>query len=105
MKGTDMDRVQMIDFINNEILPQCKDNGHWLSYGRQMMNDIIKLISKWRIGKSINIKMHPVVIDGALFINGDFLGRIEPKAPRPAFDERAYYIEGKILARQERSEA
>lgn len=96
-----MNRIQMIDFINEKILPQCKDNDHWFSYGRQMMNDIIRLISKWRHGKSINIEMIPEVVDGNLYINGDFLGRIEPKAARPVFDETAYYLEGKILARQE----
>ena len=100
-----MNRREQIDFINEKVLPQCKDLDHWHCYGRQMIKDIIKLISKWRIGKPINIEMKPVVIDGALFMNGDFLGRIEPKAARPAFDERAYYIEGRILARQERSEA
>lgn len=96
-----MNRIQMIDFINEKILPQCKDNDYWFYYGRQMVYDTIKLISKWRIGKNINIEMNPQVIDGDLYMNGDFLGRIEPKAPKAAFDEKSYYIEGKILERQE----
>jgi pheromone shutdown protein TraB len=91
----------MIDFINEKILPECHDNDYWFSYGRYMMNDIIKLISKWRIGKSINIEMNPQVINGVLYMNGEHLGRIEPKAAKTVFDERSYYIEGKILARQE----
>ena len=40
------------------------------------------------------------VDDGCLYANGDFLGRVVP-APSGAFDEKSYYAEGRILARQE----
>lgn len=39
--------------------------------------------------------------NGALFINNNFIKRVEPLPPRVAFDEVAYYIEGKILAQNE----
>lgn len=96
-----MNRKQMIDYINNNILPQCHDKDYWFSYGREMMKEIIKKISGWRLGKNINIEMISRVDDGVLYINGDCLGRIEPKATRAAFNEESYCTEGKILARQE----
>ena len=97
-----MNRLETIDFINEKILPQWKDDDfYWLHNGREVMKKLIKMIAKWRHGKNINIEMNPVVIDGVLYINGDCLGRFAPKAARPPFDERAYYIEGRILARQE----
>jgi hypothetical protein len=97
-----MNRKQMIDFINDEILPQCKNNDYWFSFGREMMKDIIRKISNYRIGKNINMEMKADVIDGVLYINNDCLGRIEPKTPKKPFDEISYNIEGRILARQER---
>lgn len=39
--------------------------------------------------------------NGALFINNNFIKRVEPLPPRVAFDEVAYYIEGQILAQNE----
>lgn len=97
-----MNRVQMIDFINKEILPKCNDTSYWQLYGRIMMKDILQKISKYRIGKNINMEMKADVIDGVLYINNDCLGRIEPKTPKKPFNEESYYIEGCILARQEK---
>ena len=39
--------------------------------------------------------------NGALYINNNFIRRVEPLPPRVAFDEAAYIIEGKILAQNE----
>lgn len=87
-----MDRKDIIDFCNDRIFTQCRN----IDY--QGMIDTIKLVSRWRKGKNINVSMEPVVKDGFLFINGDKVGRIAPKEPTGSFAEESYYYEGRILA-------
>lgn len=93
-----MNRKEIINFCNEKIFTQC--NSALLdAHG---MRDAVKLVQKWRIGKSKNVVMTPCVVDGFLYMNGTPCGRITPKEPRPAFSEYSYYIEGRILSRAER---
>ena len=92
-----MNRKELIVFANVNVFPQVENN----MLDIDGMKEAIRLISKWRIGKPINIKMDAKVNDGFLFMNGEPLGRIAAKAPTSAFNEYEYYMEGRILARQE----
>lgn len=100
-----MNRKQIIDFINNEILPKVSNRWTWkeISSGKEL----IKMVSDYRskqikAGKAnINDKYIASIVDGYLYINNEPVGRIAPKDHRPQFDETSYYYEGKILARQE----
>ena len=93
-----MNRKQMIDFINNEILPTAEISDYdWFYFGKDIIRDMIKGIESWRIGKNVNIEMNARVIDGDLYINGEFVKRVASKLPRKSFDERSYYYEGKCL--------
>ena len=101
-----MNRKYFIDVLNNQILPQINPRYNWpdIMPGR----DIIKILSAYRsqqiqdgtarAGDTLTAK----VIDGFLYLNGEPVGRIAPKDPRPAYDEGAAYWEGRILARQEK---
>lgn len=93
-----MNRKEKIAFCNEYIFPQVR----WDLLDKQGMIEALKLVSNWRVDKPSNIEMKPEVKDGFLFMNGDPLGRIAPKAPRAAISENACYMEGRILARQER---
>lgn len=96
-----MDRRQMIDFINNEILPTAEiSNDDWFCFGKDIMRNIVKAIEKWRIGENINIEMKGEIKDGVLFLNGDAVKRVAPKMPRKVWDESADYWESRILERQ-----
>lgn len=92
-----MNRKELIAFANTNVFPQVENN----VLDIDGMKEAIRLISKWRIGKPINIKTNAKVNDGFLFMNGEPLGRIAAKAPTPVFNEYEYYMEGRILARQE----
>lgn len=92
-----MNRKELIAFANANVFPQVENN----MLDIDGMKEAIRLISKWRIGKSVNTKMDAKVNDGFLFMNGEPLGRIAAKVPKSAFNEYEYYMEGRILARQE----
>lgn len=92
-----MNRKELIAFANANVFPQVENN----MLDIDGMKEAIKLISKWRIGKPVNIKMSAKVNDGFLFMNGEPLGRIAAKVPKLTFNEYEYYMEGRILARQE----
>lgn len=101
-----MDRKYMIEVLNSQILPQV--NSRWSWSDMTPARDIIKMIQGYR-RQQIDTgtarrgdTLTATVCDGFLYINGDPVGRIAPKDPRPAFNEMAYYWEGRILARQER---
>jgi len=97
-----MNRKQMIDFVNYNVLPDAEiPDFEWLAHGREIFIDICKAISKWRIGKPIDIDMDAHVYDGVLWINGKAIKRVSAKMPRQAWSEAAHYWEGRILARQE----
>jgi len=99
--GNKMDRKQIIDFVNEKVLPGAEiDNGDWFYNGKDIFRNIIKAIEKWRIGKNTHIEMDAEIIDGALYINGESVKRVASKLPRMAHDEEAAYWEGRILARQ-----
>ena len=100
-----MTRKDIIDLVNNDILPQVNHSWAW----QDMFvsgKELIKLVIDFRKEqiKSGTAKADDVltanVIDGFLYINNTPIKRIAPKDPRPAFDEYSYYMEGKILARQ-----
>ena len=96
-----MNRRQMIDFINTEVLPGAEiDNGEWLQYGREIFWDILRAIEAWRIGKPIDICMKAHITDGVLVINGTPVKRVAGKLPRVTFSDYCYYIEGKILDKE-----
>lgn len=101
-----MDRKYIIEnVVNGQILPQINSAYTW----RDIIpgKELIKLIIDFRhnqikSGKArIDDTLTAKVIDGYLYINDIPIKRIAPKDPRPAYNEAAYYIEGKILARQE----
>ena len=101
-----MNRKQMIDFINNDILTQI--NSAWTWHDMFVSaKDLVKLVSDYRSSQikagtaKIDDVLNAKVIDGYLYINNTPIDRIAPKDPRPNFDEYSYYIEGRILARQE----
>lgn len=101
-----MNRKDIINFVNNDILSQIDSGITWHDMfvsGREL----IKLVSDYRsrqieAGKArIDDKYTAKVIDGYLYINNEPIARIAPKTPKISFDEYSYYIEGRILARQE----
>lgn len=97
-----MNRKETIIFINEKILPTAEiSNNDWFYMGREIMNKIIKGISKWRHGKPINIDMSAEIKDGVLYINGDLVARVAPKLPRKVWSASADYWENRILTRQE----
>ena len=92
-----MNRKELIAFANANVFPQVENN----MLDIDGMKEAIRLISKWRIGKPVNIKMDATVDDGYLLLNGDPVGRIAPKAPKVGYSAEAEYWERRILARQE----
>lgn len=96
--GCFMNRKEKIEFCNNNIFNQVD-----IRVADSMDRlEVLKMVSDWRKGKPIDIKMTARVDDGFLFINEEPVGRIASKLPRDHyFSEQGYYIEQKILARQE----
>lgn len=93
-----MNRIQMIDFINKEVLPGAEiTDWEWIRYGSEIVEDIIDAISKWRIGKPINVKMECKIRDGVLYINGNSVRRVACRLPRVPFNEAEYYWEGRCI--------
>ena len=92
-----MNRKELIAFANANVFPQVESN----MLDIDGMKEAIRLISKWRIGKPVNIKMNAKVNDGFLFMNGEPLGRIAAKVPKLNLGNESLYWEGRILARQE----
>lgn len=91
-----MNRKQIIDFCNKNIFTQID------SAVSQFLDcwEVVRMVSRWRIGKPVNVPMVARVDDGFLFMNDEPVGRIAPKAPR-TYNAGADYWEGCILARQE----
>lgn len=97
-----MNRREKITFINEKILPTAEiEDWYWLAYGKEVVRNCIKAITKWRMGKDPNIEMNGAIIDGVLYLNGEPVKRVAPKLPRVKFSEEEYVLEGKILARSE----
>lgn len=95
-----MNRKQKINFINDKVLPGAEiEDWYWLSNGREIVSEMVKAITAWRIGKPADIEMDGAVKDGVFFINGEAVKRVAPRLPRVGFDGLDY--EGRILARQE----
>lgn len=95
-----MNRIEIINFINENVLPTAEiELSDWHDFGKDIMWIIIKGFSKWRHGKPLDIEMDAKILDGNLYINGDFVVRVAPKLRRPKYDEEAYYWEGRCLAR------
>jgi hypothetical protein len=92
-----MNRKEMIQFVNENVLPQID----WRYTDKDTPWKTIRLIERYRIGKPMNIKMVARVDDGFLFINDEPLGRIAMKAPKLNLSNESLYWEGRILARQE----
>ena len=90
-----MNRKQIIQFCNENIFPQVNVRvAHYMD-----CIEVVKMVSRWRIGKLANIKMVAEVDDGFLIINGDAVGRIAPKMPRVTYNADAEHYENRILAR------
>lgn len=100
-----MNRKYIIDLVNNEILPQI--NNCWTWGDITPSKELIKLVSDFRsaqvkAGTARNDdKLTAKVTNGFLYINDKPIKRIAPQDPKPAFNDYSYYIEGRILARQE----
>jgi len=89
-----MNRKQLIDFVNSDILPQIDSSFTW----RDILpaKEIIKLVIDYRRDQ---IKAGSASVeDGFLYINHTPIKRITPKLPKMPYDEQSYYIEGRILA-------
>ncbi len=97
-----MNRKQLIDFVNNDILPQIDSSFIW----RDILpaKEIIKLVIDYRRKqiKAGSARIDDIltarVDDGFLYINDTPIKRIAPKLPKMPYDEQSYYIEGRILA-------
>ena len=92
-----MNRKEMIQYVNENVLPQID----WRYTDKDTPRKAIRLIERYRIGKPMNIEMVARVDDGFLFINDEPLGRIAMKAPQLNLSNESLYWEGRILARQE----
>lgn len=90
-----MNRKQLLNFCKEKIFPQLAPTAEVDTL------EVVKIVSRWRLGRSLYVAMVPVVRDGVLYMNGEALARIAPKDPRPAWTARGYAMEGKILAQQE----
>jgi len=98
-----MNRKQLFNFINEEILPGAEiPEWYWLANGKECFCEILRAVEKWRIGKPINIEMDAKISDGVLCINGESVKRVAPMMTKVAYSTEAIYWEGRILARQER---
>lgn len=96
-----MNRIEKINFINEKILPGAEiENWYWMKYGREVVFEILKGISSWRMGRPADIEMDAKILDGVLYINGDMVRRVAPKMPKKAYNSEAAYWEGRIFARQ-----
>ena len=94
-----MNRKEKMEFIQNEIMPQITDVKKMIEVD---LFRVCKLISRWRIGKPQDVIMQAKVIDGSLFINGEYCGRIHSKENGAIYSDKAYYWEGRILEKQEK---
>jgi hypothetical protein len=92
-----MNRKEMIQFVNENVLPQID----WRYTDKDTPRKAIRLIERYRVGKPANIKMDAKVNDGFLFVNDEPLGRIAAKVPKLNLSNESLYWEGRILARQE----
>ena len=90
-----MNRKEKIDYINKNILPQIDFMNPCTA--KDIVDDAIRLIEKWRIGKPVNVEMHAIVDDGFLYMNGKPLGRIAAKMPKLVCSEYGYYLEGRCI--------
>lgn len=100
-----MNRKYILSVVNDQILPQINNRWSWgdITPGKEL----IKIVQDYRrdcikagtARKDDQIKA--TVINGFLYLDNKPITRIAPRDPAPAFDEYSYYIEGKILARQE----
>lgn len=93
-----MNRAEMLEWIKTEICPK-------LDLSQELdVKTILQVVGKFRVEHHVkaDAKMTAEVNEyGHLFINGIHAGAITNHIPRGNFDEYAYYLEGKILARQE----
>ena len=97
-----MNRKQMIEFVNNNIMPGAEiANDDWFYNGKQIFLNIIKAISAWRIGKPADIHMDGQIRDGVLYLNGEVVKRVAAKLPRVPYDAGAAYWEGRCLEKGE----
>lgn len=97
-----MNRKQMIDFINTEVLPGAEiADWEWMKYGTEIVGKIIKAIERWRIGKPANIHMVAHIYDGVLWINDKPIKRVAAKLPRETWSKGGYYWEGRCIAKGE----
>lgn len=100
-----MDRKFIISVVNDQILPQINNNWTWADI--TPAKELIKIVQNYRSDciktgtAKINDEIKVTVKNGFLFLDNKPITRVAPKDPPPAFNEYTYYIEGKILARQE----
>ena len=85
-----MNKKEIIAFCNQHIFPQVIEP--W-NMTRQDMIDTVKAVSRYRIGKPINMQMQAEVINNFLYINSEPVTRIAPAPPKPVYSETANYYE------------
>lgn len=95
-------RKKVIEFCNTEIFPKV-DHRAW-SYVGGELQDVVKMVIKFRREHGYPEIMIAEVDDGFLTINGTAVGRIARKLRnQQRWINGADYWEGRILARQESS--
>lgn len=93
-------RKKIIEFCNTEIFP--KVNHRAWSYLNGELQDVVKMVIKFRRENGYPESMKAEVNDGFLNINGSPVGRIARKLNNAQrWIDGAEYWEGRILALQE----
>ena len=90
-----MNRKQIIEFCKEKVFPLVP----FPQASGMDCFEVVRMVGSWRAKNGWPDHMEARVDDGFLFINGTGAGRIAPKAPKVKFCERAYYWEGKCLAK------
>ena len=85
-----MNRKEIIAFCNQHIFSEVIEP--W-NMTRQDMIDTVKAVSKYRIGKPVNLQMQVKVINNFLIINDEPITRIAPAPPKPVYTEIGSYYE------------
>lgn len=98
MRRNHWNRKAVFEFIGNEVYPMLTER-QGLFVDKPL--ELAKKIECFRRENYFPRDMIAELRDGVLYINGKMVGRITIQDERVPFSETAYYLEGKILERQE----
>lgn len=88
-----MTRRETIQYLNEKVYPLFDSR----YTGWTEPKDIIRAIEKYKRGKQKNIQMIPKNVNGCLFIDGEFIIRVEYLIKPFAYSEKQEYFEGKCI--------